>query len=359
MTLNTDCLPVWDATPTVADVLLVVHLETPSQADRTFSREIAKSMHSILEAEVPKRVQVLIIVTSEAIWSTELDSLCQSGARSWNQRVWTEQVGGQPSDLMQSRISQLDLSSYRRVVVTPASAGDEVGAGFLTQLHQIAMQAHRFKPTSSPVKITIPHQLVAERTPGSHFIELVSFDPAASDQWIYVFDEPLNVEEISKVCLSSAASVGKNELLLPDAHITIPSTPRRTLALLRSSPLPNTGEQVVRVASHANALDRWEDGVQDLFLSETPVAFYPVGAKFAIFAHRVGDELHVDSNLAEAFGKSCEICYYVYQGGRRIDHRWYSPETKADFKNLPARVIVRAFVRQGGDVIAQVDSGMS
>lgn len=130
MTLNTDCLPVWDATPTVADVLLVVHLETPSQADRTFSREIVKSMHSILEAEVPKRVQVLIIVTSEAIWSTELDSLCQSGARSWNQRVWTEQVGGQPSDLMQSRISQLDLSSYRRVVVTPAAAGTKWGQAF-------------------------------------------------------------------------------------------------------------------------------------------------------------------------------------------------------------------------------------
>lgn len=77
---------------------------------------------------------------------------------------------------------------------------------------------------------------------------------------------------------------------------------------------------------------------------------------FEVTVRREGDTLHVTSTLAAQPGKGWKVCYYLMDGSRRVDTRWYSADAEAVFEDAPAGSHVRAFLRASDGTTTRTES---
>ncbi|MGO1260009.1 MAG: hypothetical protein ACTMII_13740, partial [Brachybacterium sp.] len=84
--------------------------------------------------------------------------------------------------------------------------------------------------------------------------------------------------------------------------------------------------------------------------------FVPAHLAVALRVTRRGADLAVDCDLGPLASAEPTVCYYVLQNGTRVAHRWYASSTAATFEDVAAKVVVRAFVRVGGQDVTRAES---
>lgn len=75
-----------------------------------------------------------------------------------------------------------------------------------------------------------------------------------------------------------------------------------------------------------------------------------------VSARRLGNDVKVESNLAFQQGKNLKIAYYLMRGAERLETRWYSADHEAEFKDVPAGVSVRAYLRAADGTTTRAES---
>ncbi len=341
-----------------ADVLLIVSVATVPSGNSSWVEDAITTLNSLAGARVPKRVQLLATVNTNANATSAFDAVPSAHPKDPNRRVWLLETGPEQSVEMSSPFDAVIMSDYRRIVIAPLQAGDRVGREFLCEVSRLAMEARRYDAASNPLKVAVPHQFVGERSAQKHAIKLLSFDPSVTDRWLFIAEPPYDHSEIVAVASTLPSDLQRRQLNPQGASFAATSTPPRPLSVLRGSLAAEPRPGTTQVVSESTSSDDWELHVQDVITAEPSLAFQPLGSKFAIAATRDGNKILVNSNLSDTFGAMAEICYYARQGSKRVDRRWYTTDTRAEFKDLPPRITIRGFVRKDGVVIAQVDSGV-
>ncbi|MGP5384737.1 hypothetical protein [Brachybacterium tyrofermentans] len=291
--------------PDPADQLMIaqVILDDPlsARADDPLLSNLRDTVEAVLTQQLPRRTELLVVIhaapgNNEAL-AFQPGRLSSVPRRSDRRVHLVEDASDTERGSLAAALPDLDPLPFRRVLRVTLDLGSVLPAG---ALHSIATLAWEARHANSPVQ-------------GAMAISQESM-PA----WVLAVDAP-------------------ESLTLLDAFASPVEPTPDDLGLLAAL----GGGTAVRVEQDE---------------ASGAKVFVPAHLAVALQVTRRGTDLTVDCDLGPLASAKPTVCYYVLQNGRRVARRWYASSTAATFEDVAAKVVVRAFVRVGGQDVARAES---